>query len=157
MQAQRRIVLAPYGEPLSEARTPLAALINNLLGRFGEFAPDIGQLTLDRRSDLREGETELIRPTPADRSPIDENRVGTVPWENAQLHLGTGENLNRAENTAASWRQVGQISVTGQHLSLHREVTTKLNVNTFMFTMILHVEFGLRTRSETGCLTSAVR
>jgi hypothetical protein len=71
------------------------------------------------------------------------------PRENAQLHLGADQNLHRAENTTAAGRQVGQIPVSGQHLPLHRKMTAKLNVNTFMLALILHCEFGLRARRQT--------
>ncbi|CAE6748162.1 hypothetical protein NSPZN2_30037 [Nitrospira defluvii] len=110
------------------------------LGGLRQFAPDIGQLALDRHPDFRDGQTKFIRLAPAYRGRVDENRVGAISWENTQLHFGANGDGNRAENSTPPWRQVSQIPISGQHLSLHREVAAKLHAHTLMLTLIFHRE-----------------
>ena len=57
------------------------------LDRGGELTPHVGQLTLDRATNLREGQAEGIRLTPTHGGAIDQNRVGVIAGENAQFHF----------------------------------------------------------------------
>ncbi len=60
-QATRRIVLAPYGEPLSAARTPLADFFRILLGSSLEHVRQMGEGREGRRLILLPAWRRFIR------------------------------------------------------------------------------------------------
>ena len=111
--------------------------------RLRQFTPDVRQVALNRHTDFRDGQAELIRPAPPDGGCVDENRVGAITRKNTQFHFSPHGDRNGTENSAPTRRQVREIPIPGQHFPLHGKMAAKLHAHPFMLALIFHRRGGL--------------